>query len=82
MSQRWAISNLAHSREESTTLDQRIDRGVLAQPRSFTTVERELEQGLIKGAPFSAQVTIETALYFQDGSDKRVTKTHLIVRDG
>jgi hypothetical protein len=80
-SQREAVSNLAHHREESTTLDQRIDKGVLAQPRSFTTVERELEQRLIKGAAFSAKVTIETALYFQDGSHKPVTKTHLIARD-
>jgi hypothetical protein len=63
---------------QARSLDER-DR---SQPRSFISAELEFERKQVKGAPFSAELVIETLQPLQDGSRTVRRSASMIYRDG
>src|SRR6185503_1595102 len=54
------------------------DEVVVSEPRSFKKAQIELERIQVKGAPFSAELTIETPQISRDGTSKLVDMHSLI----
>jgi hypothetical protein len=69
------------SAAEATTNPEVRDEVVISQPRSFKKAQLEFERIQMKGAPFSAELTIETPQFSRDGTSKLVDTHSLIYRD-
>ena len=57
------------------------DEVVTSQPRSFKKAQLELEGKQVKGAPFSAELIIETPQFSKDGTSKPSVAHSLVYRD-
>lgn len=78
----WKAGAVTTSQQTPTTMGPpRAGEAVLSQPRSFKKAQTELERKQVKGAPFSADLTIETTQFSRDGARQPVVLQSFVYRD-
>jgi hypothetical protein len=77
----WRVAATATQQSAVAPNRSARDESVLSQPRSFKKAETELERKQVKGAPFSAELTIETSQISRDGTSKPVVLQSFVYRD-
>jgi hypothetical protein len=79
---KWrAVPAAGATAKEATANPAARDEVVTSQPRSFKKAQLELEGKQVKGAPFSAELTIETPQFSRDGTSKPSVAHSLVYRD-